>query len=298
MYYYNSLNTYLKNRFGTKIYKLAVSGDFTCPNRDGKCGFGGCIFCSDGSGDFASKGQTLHAQLESAKKLIASKVDSNSKFICYFQSFTNTYGSLEKLKKTFLPVLDEKDIVAISIGTRPDCLENDKIEFLAELNKQIPVIVELGLQTSNEKTAELINRCYKNDVFVDSVTKLKKANIEVVAHIILGLPNETEEDMLASVDFASKQGIDGIKLQLLHVLKDTPLAKMEYTPLSMEEYFSVLAKCIEIIPPEIVLHRITGDGNKKNLIAPLWSGDKHNVLNKLNRFLDEHNVVQGSKRRL
>ncbi|MBR2861528.1 MAG: TIGR01212 family radical SAM protein [Clostridia bacterium] len=294
---YNSLNTYLKNRFGTKVYKLAVSGDFTCPNRDGKCGVGGCVFCSGGSGDFAAKGQTLHEQLETAKALIASKVNADAKYICYFQSYTNTYGTVEKLRETFLPVLEEKDIVAISIGTRPDCLEDDKIEFLSELNKQIPVIVELGLQTSNEKTAELINRCYKNDCFVSAVKRLKDANIEVVTHIILGLPGETEEDMLSSVEFACNQNIDGIKLQLLHVLKGTRLAEMNCKTLTMDEYFDILGACIEIIPPQVVLHRITGDGNKKELIAPLWSADKHNTLNELNKFLEKNNIVQGSKRR-
>ena len=294
MNHYYSYNQYLKSKYGRKVYKVAVDCGFTCPNRDGKVGYGGCIFCSGmGSGDFAESGTDIVTQFEKGKERLKSKVPGNCLYICYFQSFTNTYAKTEVLRELFTKAINIKDVVALSIGTRPDCLDEEKIKMLSELNKIKPVTIELGLQTSNEKTAEFINRCYKNEVFEKAVRMLKKYGIEVVVHIIIGLPNETEADMLNSVKYACSLGIDGIKLQLLHVLKNTKLAEIDYTPLEMEEYFRILGKCLEIIPKNIVIHRLTGDGNKKILIAPMWSADKHRVLNSLNKYLDENNIVQG-----
>lgn len=295
MFKYNSANNYFKKRFGKKVYKIAVDCGFTCPNRDGTKGVGGCIFCSEGgSGEFAIKGTDISLQLKQAKEKVKNKINGDKGYICYFQSFTNTYAPVEKLREIYYSVLSDKELVAISIATRPDCLSDDVLALLEELNQKIPVFIELGLQTSNEKTAQIINRCYDNQCFIEAVEKLKKINIEVIAHIIIGLPDETVKDYVNSVKFASFCGVKGIKLQLLHVLKNTRLALMEYTPLSMEDYFYALKECLINIPPEIVIHRLTGDGDKKILIAPLWSGDKHNVLNKLNEYMNKNNVIQGS----
>ena len=295
MFKYNSANNYFKNRFGKKVYKIAIDGGFTCPNRDGTKGVGGCVFCSQGgSGEFAVKGMDIGLQLKQAKEKVNNKIKGEKAYICYFQSFTNTYAPIEKLREIYFSVLFDKEIVGISIATRPDCIGDDVIDLLNELNQKIPVFVELGLQTSNERTAEAINRCYKNQCFIDAVEKLNKINVEIIAHIIIGLPEETTEDYVNSVKFACSCGIKGIKLQLLHVLKNTRLEKIEYTPLTMEEYFYALKECLINIPTDVVIHRLTGDGDKKILIAPLWSADKHNVLNKLNEYMDKNNVIQGS----
>ena len=295
MFIYNSINNYFKNRFGKKVYKIAIDCGFTCPNRDGTKGIGGCIFCSEGgSGEFAIKGTDIKEQLKLAKEKVNNKIKGDKGYVCYFQSFTNTYAPLEELRKIYFSVLADNEIVAISIATRPDCLNDDIVALLKELNKKIPVFVELGLQTSNEDTAKIINRCYENQYFEDAVRRLNEINIEVIAHVIIGLPGENVNDYVNSVKYASFCGVKGIKLQLLHVLKNTKLAQMEYTPLSMEEYFFALKECLINIPPEIVIHRLTGDGDKRILLAPLWSGDKHNVLNKLNEYMDKNNVIQGS----
>ncbi len=294
---YNSLNDYLKNKFNKKIYKIAIDIGGTCPNRDGTKGIGGCIFCSiGGSGEFAEKGTNIKVQLSRAKERISKKVKGERGYIAYFQSFTNTYAPVEKLRDNFFSVLDDNEVEVISIATRPDCLGNEVLALLKELNKKIPVWVELGLQTSNEKTAKVINRCYENKEFSDAVSKLKNIGIEVIAHVIIGLPGEDTQDYMNTVKYACDSGIDGIKLQLLHILKNTALEKMEYEPLTMEEYFYNLRACLEVIPENVVIHRLTGDGDKKQLIAPLWSADKHNVLNNMNKYFEEHNVIQGSKR--
>ncbi len=294
---YNSLNDYLKNKYNKKLYKIALDIGTTCPNRDGTKGTGGCIFCScGGSGEFAESGNDIKTQLSKAKERIKSKTKGNCGYIAYFQSFSNTYAPIEVLREKFFSVIDDNEVEIISIATRPDCLGEEVISLLKELNEKIPVWVELGLQTSNEHTAQLINRCYENEVFIEAVNNLKKIGIEVIAHVIIGLPGENTVDYINTVKFACNAGIDGIKLQLLHVLKNTKLEKINYTPLTMEEYFYNLKKCIEIISPEIVIHRLTGDGDKKLLIAPLWSADKHNVLNSLNKYFEENNVLQGSKR--
>lgn len=294
---YNSLNDYLKNKFNKKIYKIAIDVGGTCPNRDGTKGIGGCIFCSiGGSGEFAEKGTNIKVQLSRAKERISKKVKGKRGYIAYFQSFTNTYAPVEKLRDNFFSVLDDNEVEVISIATRPDCLGNEVLALLKELNKKIPVWVELGLQTSNEKTAKVINRCYENKEFSDAVSKLKNVGIEVIAHVIIGLPGEDTQDYMNTVKYACDSGVDGIKLQLLHILKNTALEKMEYEPLTMEEYFYNLRACLEVIPENVVIHRLTGDGDKKQLIAPLWSADKHNVLNNMNKYFEEHNVIQGSKR--
>ena len=293
---YYSLNEYLNNQFGEKVYKLALDSGCTCPNRDGTLDIRGCIFCHNGSSHFAEMGIDINEQIENAKSRVKNKIKTD-KFIAYFQSYTNTYGDTEKLEKIFTTAINRDDIVAISIGTRPDCLPNDILDMLENLNKIKPVWVELGLQTSNEESAEYIRRCYKNDVYKKAVQDLKGRNINVITHIIIGLPNETKEDVLNTVDFSVKCGTDGVKLQLLHILKDTDLhedyKKGFVKPLSLNEYMDILFECIERIPKNIVIHRITGDAPKKYLVEPLWSGDKKMVLNTINKEMEKRDIIQG-----
>lgn len=293
---YYSLNEYLKNQFGGKVYKLALDSGCTCPNRDGTSDTRGCIFCHNGSSHFAETGIDINEQIENAKSRVRNKIKTD-KFIAYFQSYTNTYGDVEKLERIFTTAANRDDIVSISIGTRPDCLQEAVISMLNRLNKIKPVWVELGLQTSNEKSAEYIRRCYENCVYEKAVKDLKAININVITHIIIGLPNETKEDALNTVDFAVKCGTDGVKLQLLHILKDTDLyedyKKGIVKPLSLNEYMDILFDCIERIPQNIVIHRITGDAPKKYLVEPLWSGDKKMVLNAINKEMEKRDIMQG-----
>lgn len=297
--YINTLNAYLKNRFGRKIYKLTLDGGMTCPNRDGKVGFGGCIFCGgNGSGSFCpSVDLSITAQIEEGKKLLKNKIKEGG-YIAYFQSHTNTYAAVPYLRKIFHEAVNHPDIVGISIGTRPDCLEDDVLKLLEELAKIKPLWVELGLQTINENTAKLINRCYPLKVYDQAVKNLKSIGAEVVTHVILGLPGESEEQMLETVAYSSKVS-DGIKLQLLHVLRDTKLYEMyqkePFKIFSMEEYTELLCRCIEIIPKNVVIHRMTGDGDKRLLIEPMWSGNKKVVLNYINKAFSEKDIVQGCK---
>ena len=293
---YYSLNEYLNSQFGEKVYKLALDSGCTCPNRDGTLDTRGCIFCHNGSSHFAEMGIDINEQIENAKNRVKNKIKTE-KFIAYFQSFTNTYGDIEKLEKIFTTAINRDDIVAISIGTRPDCLLQDILDMLENLNKIKPVWVELGLQTSNEKSAEYIRRCYKNDVYEKAVKELISRNINVITHIIIGLPNETKEDFLNTVDFSVKCGTDGVKLQLLHILKDTDLYE-DYKKglvklLSLNEYMDILFECIERIPKNIVIHRITGDAPKKYLVEPLWSGDKKKVLDTINKEMEKRDIIQG-----
>lgn len=287
---YYSLNEYLTDRFGEKVYKLSLDGGMTCPNRDGKISTGGCIFCSrGGSGDFAErKCESVDIQIERAKLRVRGKYKGD-KFIAYFQNYTNTYGEIDYLESLFSQAIQNDTIVALSIGTRPDCLGEDVIGLLSKLNQIKPVFVELGLQTIHEDTAKLINRGYSLDTFNKAVKDLKSIGINVVVHLILGLPYESEEMILESVDYVCKIGVDGIKLQLLHVLKDTKLEEMykngEFEVLGKNEYIDLLLKCIHIIPNNIVIHRLTGDAPKNILVAPLWSADKKDVLNSINREL-------------
>lgn len=288
---YTTLNNYLKERFGEKVYKIALNGGFTCPNRDGSIDTRGCIFCSKGgSGDFAeSPDLTITEQIENGKKRLEKKI-KNGKYIAYFQAFTNTYAPVERLRTIYEEAINNPDIVALSIGTRPDCLEDDVLALLDELNKIKPIFVELGLQTINEDTARYIRRGYTLEVYDKAVADLHKIGINVVTHIILGLPNESKEDMLNSVKYACKV-TDGIKLQLLHILKGTDLAKDyeqgKFEVLTLEQYTEIIKECVQIIPENVVIHRLTGDGAKKDLIAPLWSADKKTVLNTINRALKD-----------
>lgn len=297
--YINTLNAYLKNRFGRKIYKLTLDGGMTCPNRDGKAGFGGCIFCGgNGSGSFCpSVDLSITDQIEQGKKLLKNKIKEGG-YIAYFQSHTNTYAAVPYLRKIFYEAVNHPDIVGISIGTRPDCLEKDVLKLLEELAKIKPLWVELGLQTIHESTAKLINRCYPLKVYDEAVKNLKSIGAEAVTHVILGLPGETEEQMLETVAYSSKVS-DGIKLQLLHVLRDTKLYEMyqkePFKIFSMEEYTELLCRCIEIIPKNVVIHRMTGDGDKRLLIEPMWSGNKKVVLNYINKVFSEKDIVQGCK---
>lgn len=288
---YTTLNNYLKERFGEKVYKIALNGGFTCPNRDGKIGTRGCIFCSKGgSGDFAeSPDLTITEQIENGKKRLEKKI-KDGKYIAYFQAFTNTYAPVEKLRAIYTEAIIHPDIVALSIGTRPDCLGDDVLALLDELNKIKPIFVELGLQTINEDTAKYIRRGYTLEVYDKAVANLHKIGINVVTHIILGLPGESKNDMLKSVEYACKV-TDGIKLQLLHILKGTDLAKDyeqgKFEVLTLEQYTEIIKECVQIIPKNVVIHRLTGDGAKKDLIAPLWSADKKAVLNTINRALKD-----------
>lgn len=286
---YTTLNSYLKERFGTKVYKLAIDGGFTCPNRDGTLGTKGCIFCSaGGSGDFAEdRSLSITEQIENAKKRVEKKI-KDGKYIAYFQAFTNTYAPVERLREVYTEAINHPDVVAISIGTRPDCLDDDVLSLLNELNKIKPIFVELGLQTIHERTAEYIRRGYTLNVYDKAVNDLHNIGINVVTHVIIGLPNESVTDMLETVEYVCRV-TDGIKLQLLHVLKNTDLAQDyhdgKFSVLTLDEYTDIIKKCLEIIPPSVVVHRLTGDGAKRDLIAPLWSADKKNVLNTINKAL-------------
>ena len=296
---YHKLSDDLIEKFGCKVYKLALSGGMTCPVRDGKIHSKGCIFCSsDGSGTFCEKSTSdINAQIENAKKRVESKI-KNGKYIAYFQDFTNTYAPVEYLEKIFTKAISHPDIVALSIATRPDCLPDEVLALLEKLNKIKPVWVELGLQTIHEKTAQYIRRGYSIEVFDKAVLDLKKIGVEVIVHVILGLPFETMEMMYETVDYVGKCGIDGVKLQLLHILKGTDLAKEyekgKFKCLELNEYIEILENCIKILPKKVVIHRLTGDGAKKDLIAPLWSCDKKRVLNAVNTAFINDNIVQGS----
>lgn len=289
---YLSFNKYLKDKFGQKVYKISLDGGFTCPNRDGKTGTRGCIFCSKGgSGDFAeSREMSITEQIENGKKKVEKKIKSG-KYIAYFQAFTNTYAPVEMLRQKYEEAINHPDIVALSIATRPDCLGDDVLRLLDEMNKIKPIFVELGLQTIHQKSAKYIRRGYDLSVYDKAVRDLKKVGVNVVVHVILGLPNESENDMLETVKYVCESGANGIKLQLLHVIDGTDLAKDYekglFKTLEFDEYVNLIVKCVKIIPKDIVIHRLTGDGAKKDLIAPLWSADKKRVLNAINKALRE-----------
>ena len=285
-----TLNEYYRQKFGCKVYKLSLDAGFTCPNRDGTVGTGGCIFCSGfGGGEFAEGGpEPIAAQLQRAKGRVSEKI-KEGKYIAYFQSFTNTYAPLERLRQLYWEAIAPEEIVGLAIGTRPDCLGEDVIALLQEVNAVKPVSVELGLQTIHEETARYIRRGYPAEVYLDGVKRLKEAGIEVVTHIILGLPGETVDMAVDTTRAAVAAGTDGVKFHLLHVLKNTDLAEEyaqgRFETLTMEEYGTWLKACMDALPEDTVVHRITGDGAKRDLIAPLWSADKKRVLNYLNRVL-------------
>jgi len=280
------LNDHLRSRFGDKVYKIALNGGFTCPNRDGTIGDEGCIFCSKGgSGEFAEDAAfSITEQIESGKRRIDKKIKSG-KYIAYFQAYTGTYGKIERLRELYFQAIEHPEVQVLSIATRPDCLPDEVLDLLTELNGIKPVWIELGLQTVHEKTAEYIRRGYGLKIYDEAVKKLHEHGIEVIVHVILGLPGETEEDMLETVRYVCDSKAEGIKLQLLHVLKGTDLEK-EYLAgrvkvLSEDEYIAILKKAVKLIPEEMVIHRLTGDGDKRILVAPLWSGNKKRVINRI-----------------
>lgn len=297
---YHSLNYFFRNTLGEKLIKICLDAGFTCPNRDGAKGYGGCIFCSEkGSGDFVSdNGNTISEQIDAGKTLLADKWKSK-RYMAYFQAFTNTYAPASRLEEIYTQALGREDIAAVSIATRPDCINAEVVLLLKKLSKVYnkPIFVELGLQTSNSKTSRLINRCFGNAEFEEACKILKDAEINIICHIILGLQFETKADMMESVRYACRNSINGIKLQLLHVLKDTELAKMFYNgdfdTLKFEEYIDIAVCCLEIIPGNIVIHRLTGDGPGKTLISPEWSKDKKKVLNAIDAELKRRDTFQG-----
>ena len=298
-----TLNDYCRETFGEKLYKISLNGGFTCPNRDGTLGSRGCIFCSaGGSGDFAEDPHaSIAAQIEAGKKKVEKKMKSGGHYIAYFQAYTNTYAPLERLEALFTAAISHPDIRVLSIATRPDCMPEETVALLARLNRIKPVWVELGLQTIHEESARYIRRGYPLTVYEDALRRLKEAGLTVITHVILGLPGETREDMLETIKYLAK-GIkdtrtDGIKLQLLHVLRNTDLAEDylagRFSVMTLEEYLPLLADCIRRLPPDMVVHRITGDGPKNLLLAPLWTGNKRLVLNAITRYFKEEQVQQG-----
>jgi len=285
------LSDHYREKFGCKVYKLSLDGGFTCPNRDGTVGDRGCIFCSGaGSGEFAEKDcGSIAAQLERAKRRVETK-NRGGKYIAYFQSFTNTYAPVETLRRLYAQAIAPEYIVGLAVGTRPDCLGDDVIALLSEINAVKPVSVELGLQTVHEETVQYIRRGYPTEVYFDAVRRLKAAGLEVVTHIILGLPGETADMMVQTTCQVVQAGTDGVKFHLLHILRGTDLeqdyAAGRFETLSLEAYGEILKKCISCLPEHIVIHRITGDGAKRDLVAPLWSADKKRVLNYLHKVLE------------
>lgn len=297
---YYSLDYYLKQTYGEKLYKIALDGGMTCPNRDGTLGVRGCIFCSaGGSGDFAGDRRTSITEQIEAGKAQSIRKHNGSSYIAYFQAYTNTYAPVSYLRSVFTEAINHPDIRILSIATRPDCLNDDVLALLAELNKKKPVWVELGLQTIHEETAQFIRRGYKLPVFEDALRKLRKIGITVIVHTILCLPGESREMMLDTIRYLNTQDIQGIKLQLLHILKHTDLAdyyeKHPFHLPSREEYYELLGMCICSLRPDIVIHRLTGDGPRKLLVAPLWTGNKRQVLNGMQRYFKEQNIWQGKE---
>lgn len=290
-----TVNEYCKKQFGEKLYKISLNGGMSCPNRDGKLGVRGCIFCSaGGSGDFApDRSIPLDEQIEDAKRRVSSKY-KGTHYIAYFQAYTNTYAPVEKLRVLFMPVIKREDIAVLSIATRPDCLSDEVLDLLRELNDIKPVWVELGLQTIHEKTADYIRRGYSLPVYDKAIRDLEAIGIHTITHLILGLPGETKEDMLQSVRYVSDCGSQGIKLQLLHVLKGTDLAsdyeKGLFRTLLFDEYIDLLADCVRLLPKDMVVHRLTGDGPKNLLIAPMWSADKKRVMNAIHQRLKKEGL--------
>ena len=308
--YINDLNSYLKNRFEKKIYKISLDAGMTCPNRDGTIDTRGCIFCSEGgSGDFAAScSLSITEQINTGKALVSKKIkneDNTGQYIAYFQAYTNTYAPIDRLRTIYMEAATNKDIVAISIATRPDCIDAQIMDLIYEIHQIKPVFIELGLQTSNEESASFIRRGYTNKIFEDAINLITKYNdklhssnpIHIVVHTIIGLPNEDYPVMLETIKYINQFPIHGIKLQLLHILTNTDLAKeYEKNPfkvLSLEEYTDILIKLLENLREDIVIHRMTGDGPKNILIAPEWSKNKRNVLNYINKQLTLRDTVQG-----
>lgn len=297
-----TLNDYIKKTYGHKIYKISLNGGMSCPNRDGTAGVGGCIFCSaGGSGDFAvpaGMGMSVTEQIEAGRGQIEKKYKGNS-YIAYFQAYSNTYGSVEYLRSIFSEAIAHPQVEILSVATRPDCIDRERAELLGELNRIKPVWVELGLQTADEKSALYINRGYDNSVFERAAELLAEQGIAVIVHMIIGLPHEQLSDMINTVEYINSFPVQGIKFQLLHILRGTKLAEIyaeeQFHIYSPEEYTDTLFELIEHLRSDIVIHRMTGDGPKQLLIEPVWTGSKRYVLNMINRELVRRNIIQGSK---
>ncbi len=294
---YHALNSFLREKFGEKVFKISLDAGFTCPNRDGTVSSGGCIFCSArGSGDFTGTAQDLVEQFYEVKQMMNKKW-KEGKYIAYFQAYTNTYASVEELREKYYSILKLEGVAGLAIATRPDCLGQEVMELLEELNQKTYLWVELGLQTIHEKTAQLINRGYELDTYINAAKQLKKRNIEAVTHVILGLPGENRKDMLETIDFVANTKTQGIKLHLLHVLKDTALYEMymdgKLHTMSKDEYTDLIVDCVERLPEEMVIHRITGDGPRETLIAPMWSLKKWEVINAIEYQFMDRNTWQG-----
>ncbi|AWZ49614.1 TIGR01212 family radical SAM protein [Clostridiaceae bacterium 14S0207] len=295
---YRSLNYFLREKFGEKVFKISLDAGFSCPNRDGTIGKGGCVFCSArGSGDFAgNRNFSISTQFKDIKAIMNKKWKSG-KYIAYFQAYTNTYAPIEVLDKRYNEAIQNEGVVALAIATRPDCLEDNVVELLDKYNKKLYTWVELGLQTSNENTAKIINRGYELKVFEDAVRKLREKNIDVVVHVILGLPGETAEDMLNTIKYLSKMDIQGIKLHLLHLMENTQLVKLyeqgKLKFMERDEYIDIICKSVALLPQSIVIHRLTGDAPRKSLIGPMWSLKKWEILNAIDRRFIEEDIYQG-----
>lgn len=294
---YNSINLYLREKFGEKVFKISLDGGFTCPNRDGTAGFGGCIFCSErGSGDFTGKNENLVEQFYEVKGMMNEKW-KNGKYIAYFQAYTSTYGPIKELRRKYYSVLELEDVVGIAIATRPDCLGEEVLELLDEINRKTFLWVELGLQTIKDETGVLINRGYDFGTYIKAINALKKINVEVVTHVILGLPGESKEDMLNTVELIANTGTMGIKLHLLHLMKNTRMVKLyeegKLSFLSQEEYVNLIVDAIEKLPENMVIHRLTGDSPRKTLIEPMWSLKKWEVLNAIDNCFRNRDTWQG-----
>lgn len=299
-----SFNSYMRERFGAKVWKLALDGGFTCPNRDGRCGYAGCAFCAEGSGSFArdftgGDAVAVERQLAAAKALVAAKAGGGEVlYMAYFQAYSNTYGSPDKLRRLLEPLRSRTDIAAVALATRPDCLPGDVLAVLADFNRQKPVFLELGLQTIHEKTARAMNMGYTYQTFLSALAAARQAGLETVCHLIFGLPGESEAMMLETVRAVARLPLQGVKLHLLHVLEGTALAEDyrqgRFRTLEMAEWHALLAKIIPLLPPSFVIHRLGGDGPKDRLIAPLWTADKRRARNEMARFFREHPVIQGS----
>lgn len=297
---FHNLNYFLRNKFGEKVFKISLDGGFSCPNRDGTISKGGCLFCSErGSGDFAGDRDFSISRQFNDIKTMMSKKWKNGKYIAYFQAYTNTYAPIDVLKQKYEEALKQEGVVALAIATRPDCLGDEVLYLLEEINKKFYVWVELGLQTCNDETARKINRGYKLEVFEDAIKRLKERNIDFVVHSIFGLPGETKEDMLKTVEYIAHSGAQGVKFHLLHLMKGTPLVKLyergELEFLEQEDYIDLLCKSVEMLPQEMVIHRLTGDAPRDLLIGPMWSLKKWEILNAIDRTMEENDVYQGKK---
>ncbi|MBY6839249.1 TIGR01212 family radical SAM protein [Clostridium botulinum] len=295
---YHSLNYFLREKFGEKVFKISLDGGFSCPNRDGKVSKGGCVFCSArGSGDYAgSRNFSITNQFNNVKTMMANKWKSG-KYIAYFQAYTNTYAPVDELRQKYEEAINQEGVVALSIATRPDCLEDEVLDLIEELSKKLYVWVELGLQTINDDVAKKINRGYDLKVFDDAMTRLKERNIDVVVHSILGLPGESQDDMLKTIDYIAHSGAQGIKLHLLHLMKDTKMVELyesgELQFLSQEDYIKLICKAVSMLPKEMVVHRLTGDAPRDLLIGPMWSLKKWEVLNAIDKTLEDNEIYQG-----